>query len=154
MNLKKSIGILIAALALCHSAVLAYQRAETQSETPQNKQALPAQVEFITAEELKTKIAKNEPLTIVDLRAQASYEQSDQKIKGSFHGRVRKVVYRLRELPRDSEVITFCACAADQAAIIAAKALLTGGFKRVRVLKGGWNAWLAVNGQVEPKPRN
>ena len=151
MNVKKSIGILIMALATCETIAFSYQNAETASAKSQTKQgAVP--VEFITVEELKSKIAKNESLTIVDLRAQASFEQSNQTIKGAFHARVRKVVHRLRELPRDKEVVTFCACAADEAAILAAQALLGGGFKRVRVLKGGWNAWRAAGGQLQPKP--
>ena len=60
---------------------------------------------------------------------------------------------RLRDVPHDREIITYCACPADDAAILGARELLTNGFKRVRVLKGGWNAWLQAGGQVEPKPR-
>jgi rhodanese-related sulfurtransferase len=153
MRFKKLIGILIAAMAAFSTVSFAYQKADNPDVKPQSKQGLPVQVEFISPEELKTKIAKNEQLSIVDLRAQSSFEQSDQAIKGSFHARVRKVAYRLRELPRDREVITYCACPADEAAILAARSLLDHGFKRVRVLKGGWNAWLQAGGQVEPKPK-
>jgi 3-mercaptopyruvate sulfurtransferase SseA len=32
-----------------------------------------------------------------------------------------------------------------------AQSLLDRGFKSVKALKGGWNAWLASGGQVEPK---
>jgi rhodanese-related sulfurtransferase len=51
------------------------------------------------------------------------------------------------------EVVTYCECPADEAAIIGARSLLTNGFKRVRVLKGGWNAWLKAGGQLKPRPR-
>lgn len=154
MTFKKSIGILIVTLAVCETMAFAYQQTESPSVRTRSKKGVPGPVEFITPEELKAKIAKNEPLSIVDLRAQAAFEQSDQKIKGALHSRVRKVAHRLRELPRDREVITYCACSADQAAILAARALVANGFRRVRVLKGGWNAWLAVNGQVQPKPKS
>ncbi len=30
--------------------------------------------------------------------------------------------------------------------------LKQNGFKDVRALKGGWNAWLEAKGQTEPKP--
>jgi rhodanese-related sulfurtransferase len=159
MRLKKSIGILIAALALGDTVGFAYQSSETPSQSiippagPRSKKGTLGPVDFISAEELKTKIAKNENLSIIDLRAQASFEQSDQKIKGALHSRVRKVAYRLREIPRDREVITYCACPADEAAVLAARALLANGFKRVRVLKGGWNAWRAASGQTQPKPK-
>jgi rhodanese-related sulfurtransferase len=120
---------------------------------PQSKQRPPAAVEFITPEELKSKIAANESIAIVDLRGSSSLEQSDSMIKGSIHSQVRKVAYRLREIPRDREVVTYCACPADEAAIIGARSLMANGFKRVRVLKGGWNAWLQAGGQVQPRPK-
>ena len=110
-------------------------------------------VEFIAPEELKAKIANNETVYIVDLRGPSAYAQADKTINGAVHTKVRRVVYRLRELPRDREVITYCACPADEAAIIGARSLLANGFKRVRVLKGGWNAWLQAGGQVRPRPR-
>jgi len=119
---------------------------------PNTKPVAPSAVEFIMPEELKTKIAGNEAVAIVDVRG-ASIEQGDSMIKGSVHSQVRKVAYRLREVPRDREVVTYCSCPADEAAIIAAKSLLANGFKRVRVLKGGWNAWLKAGGQVQPRPK-
>ncbi|SRR6266404_7317419 len=154
MKFKKWIAILAAvALPACETMTFAYQKLDLQDIKPQSKQEQPVQVEFITPDELKAKIAKNEPLAIVDLRSQSSYEQSDKTIKGSIYTRVRKVASRLREIPRDREVITYCACPADEAAILAARSLLANGFKRVRVLKGGWNAWLQADGQLQPRSR-
>jgi rhodanese-related sulfurtransferase len=139
-------------VAACGTIAFAYQKPDPQRENPQGKQVQPAAVEFITAEELKAKIAKNEPLAILDLRAESAYSQSNKTIKGSLHTKVRKVVSRLRDAPRDKEVITYCACPSDEAAAIAARSLTASGFKRVRVLKGGWNAWLQAGGQVQPRP--
>lgn len=153
MRFKECFCVLAAALVVCETMTFAYQKVDLSGIKPQSKQEQVAQVEFIAPEELKTKIAKNEAVAIVDLRSQSSYEQGDKTIKGSLHTRVRKVANRLRELPRDREVITYCACPADQAAIVAAQALLGNGFKRVRVLKGGWNAWLQAGGPVQPRPK-
>jgi rhodanese-related sulfurtransferase len=152
MRLRKRIAVVILAVAACVTITFAYQKPDTQREKSQGKQDQPAAVEFITAEELKAKIAKNEPLAILDLRAESAYSQSNKTIKGSLHTKVRKVVTRLRDAPRDKEIITYCACPADEAAAIAARSLTASGFKRVRVLKGGWNAWLQAGGQVEPRP--
>jgi rhodanese-related sulfurtransferase len=154
MNFKRRINFLAAALVVFQTMAFAYQKVDLPGVKPPDKQGQVFQIEFITPEELKTKIAKNEPLAILDLRSQDSYEQSDRTIKGSLHTRVRKVASRLREVARDKEVITYCACPADEAAILAARALLTNGFTRVRVLKGGWNAWLQAGGPVQPKPRS
>ena len=115
--------------------------------------------EVITAEELKTKMDKNEPVTIIDVRSTDSYIDSSNKIRGAIHVKVRRLRYRLtmpplKNVPRDREVITYCACPSDEASIAAAKVLSDAGFKRVRVLKGGWRGWLKTNGPVESKPRN
>ena len=114
--------------------------------------------EFITAEELKAKLARNESITIIDVRDTSSYVGSDSKIKGSIHLKVRRLYYRLsfpplKNVPRDSEVVTYCACPNDEASLHAAQILSDAGFKRARVLKGGWRMWLKANGQMEPRPK-
>jgi rhodanese-related sulfurtransferase len=153
MRFKKCFGVLWAALVVCETMTFAYQNVDLSGIKRPSKQEQLVPVEFITPEELKTKMAKNEPVAIVDLRSQDSYEQSDKTIKGSLHTRVRKVANRLREIPRENEIITYCACPADEAATLAARELLANGFKRVRVLKGGWNAWLQAGGPVQLKPK-
>jgi len=110
-------------------------------------------VQFITADELKTKLAKNEPVTIIDVRG--SVTDDVNKIKGAIFVRLRKLKYRLglpplRDVPRNREVVTYCACPNDEASISAAHMLMESGFKRVRVLKGGWLTWRKINGQIEP----
>lgn len=152
MRLKKRIAVVILAVAVCGTITFAHQKPDAQREKSPGKPEQPATIEFITAEELKVKIANNEPLAILDLRAESAYSQSNNTIKGSLHTKVRKVVTRLRDAPRDKEIITYCACPSDEAAAIAARSLMASGFKRVRVLKGGWNAWLQAGGQVEPRP--
>jgi rhodanese-related sulfurtransferase len=154
MKLKNWIALVAAALAVSESMTFAYQRVDLPRIKPQTKVEQVDQVGFITPEELKTKIEKNETIAILDLRGSTVYAQSDSKIKGAVHAKVRRAVYRLRALPRDTEVITYCACPADEAAAIGAQQLLAGGFKRVRVLKGGWNGWLQAGGQVQPKLRS
>jgi rhodanese-related sulfurtransferase len=121
-------------------------------------QTKPPEIERITAEEMKAKLAKNEVVTIVDLREANTFEQSADMIKGALHMKERKLRYRLsfapfKELPRDREIITYCACPSDEIAIRAAQIFLEAGFKRVRVLKGGWQAWIKVGGPVESKPK-
>lgn len=124
----------------------------------QVKPEQPREIERITAEELKAKLAKNEPVMIIDLRAVDSFITSPSKIKGSIHMKARRLSYRLgfspfKDLPRDREIVTYCACPSDEISIRAAHVLLDAGFKRVRVLKGGWQAWLKAGGQLESKPK-
>lgn len=115
-------------------------------------------VAYITADELKTKMASNEPVTIIDVRSSEGYAASTTTIKGAFHFKLRKLKSRLsyaplKDVPRDQEIVTYCACPRDQSSISAAQVLLANGFKRVRVLQGGWHEWLRVNGPVQPKTR-
>jgi rhodanese-related sulfurtransferase len=112
----------------------------------------------MSAEELKSKLERNEPLTIIDVRSAGTYASSDNKIRGAIHVKLRKLRYRLgfaplKDVPRDREIVTYCACPGDESSNRAAQILSEAGFQRVRVLKGGWQAWLAVRGQVEPRPR-
>lgn len=116
------------------------------------------EVELITAEELKTKVSRNVPITIIDVRATDSYADSSEKIKGAIHVKLRRLKARLnypplKDVPRDQEVVTYCSCPSEESSISAAKILLQSGFKRVRALKGGWQEWLKTNGQIEAKPK-
>ena len=113
-------------------------------------------VSFITAEEVKAKMAANQPLTIIDVRGSEGFAASTTTIKGSLHFKVRRLKYRLaykplKDIPKDREIVTYCACPKDESSISAAQIFQAGGFTRVRVLQGGWNEWLRVSGPVEPK---
>jgi rhodanese-related sulfurtransferase len=117
-----------------------------------------SQVPRMSAEELKAKLSRNEAVTVLDVRATDSYVNSSNRIRGSIHVKLRRLEFRLtlpplRDVPRDSEVITYCACPHDEASIRAAQILIDAGFKRVHVLDGGWQAWLRANGQVEARPK-
>ena len=120
-------------------------------------QTTPA-VEMITAEELKAKLASNQSVTIIDVRGGESYAAASSTIKGAIHFKVRKIKSRLKyaplkDLSKDQEIVTYCACPNDQSSIAAAQVLQASGFKRVRVLQGGWSQWLRANGPVEPRTR-
>jgi len=118
----------------------------------------PTGVDLITVEELKAKITANEPVVIIDVRGLESYANTDSKIKGALHVNVRKLKFRisfapLKDVPKDREVVTYCACPNEEAALKAAQVLLENGFKRVRALKGGWQEWQKAAGPTEPRPR-
>src|SRR5439155_508329 len=58
---------------------------QATSEAPK-----PPEFERITAEELKAKIARNEPVTILDVRSGDVYSRSDSKIRGAMFVRYRR----------------------------------------------------------------
>ena len=116
-------------------------------------------VQMISAEELKTKMTSNQPLMIIDVRSSEGYANSGNTMKGSIHFKLRRLKARLafpplKDLPKDREIITYCACPNDESSIAAAQILQANGFKRVRVLQGGWQEWLKAKGPVEPRARS
>jgi rhodanese-related sulfurtransferase len=115
-------------------------------------------VQMISAEELKAKVTANQPIMIIDVRSSEGYARSNTTVKGALHFKVRKLKSRLafapwKDLPKDREIVTYCACPKDESSIAAAQILQASGFKRVRVLQGGWQEWLKANGPVEPRAK-
>ena len=113
-------------------------------------------VAMISADELKAKVTSNQPVTIIDVRSSEGYAAATTTVKGAIHFKLRKLKSRLtfaplKDLPKDREIVTYCACPKDQSSIAAAQILQAAGFKRVRVLQGGWQEWLRANGPVEPR---
>jgi rhodanese-related sulfurtransferase len=126
------------------------------SEKPLRAHAQRPAVPFITAEELIAKMNNNDSVTIIDVRGAEGYAASQTTIKGAFHFKLRRIKSRLKyaplkDLPKDREIVTYCACPADESSISAAQTLQEAGFTRVRVLKGGWTEWLKAKGPVQPK---
>lgn len=114
--------------------------------------------EFITAQQLKQRLAGNQAITVIDVRDTKTYISSP-KIKGSLYFKLRRLPYRLtmpplKDLPRDREVVTYCSCPHDESSIHAAQIFLEAGFTHVHVLQGGWQMWLKVDGPTEPRPKS
>ena len=115
-------------------------------------------IQMISAEELKTKLTDNQAIMIIDVRSSEGYANSNKTVKGALHFKLRKLKSRLafapfKDLSKDREIVTYCACPNDESSIEAAQILQASGFKRVSVLKGGWQSWLKANGPVEPRTK-
>ena len=144
MTMKTCKRLIILAFIIAASSGLTY------SQTPN--------VEMISAEELKSKVTSNQPVTIIDVRSSQGYSAATTTVKGAIHFKLRKLKYRLaypplKNIPKDREVVTYCACPKDESSIAAAQILQANGFKRVKVLQGGWQEWLRASGPVEPRPK-
>jgi rhodanese-related sulfurtransferase len=53
------------------------------------------------------------------------------------------------ELPRDTEVVVYCACPNEVSAAQVARQLRRAGFVHVRPLMGGIDAWIAAGLPIE-----
>ena len=116
------------------------------AQTPPAPQ-LPAR---LSAAELLERLARGAPLLIIDVRDRRDYDSSSERIRGARRIPLAEIERAAGQLPPHLEIVTYCACQGDGASLRAAILLRRRGFN-VRVLEGGWQAWLRANGPVEPR---
>jgi len=105
-------------------------------------------VSRLTVQEMMDKLASGEDPMIIDLRSRADrVEQAG--IPGSLPMTLEELVARERDLPRDRDVILYCACPRDAASVQGALLLRKLGFTRVWPLAGGIEAWRAIASETE-----
>jgi membrane protein DedA with SNARE-associated domain/rhodanese-related sulfurtransferase len=93
--------------------------------------------------------AGHEPL-VVDVRTPTARAMQPRRIPGAVHVTLQDFDEHVKDLPRDREIILYCTCPNEASAAQIAKMLLDSGFKRVRPLLGGLDAWIAAGHPVEP----
>ncbi|GKS59590.1 membrane protein [Nitrospira sp.] len=100
-------------------------------------------VSRISADELWTRFADGEPLTLIDVR-QLSSDTETPAIPQAIRLSIDDLTHRYAELPHDRDLVIYCGCPADAAGAHAALVLQRKGLARVRVLAGGIEAWRSV----------
>jgi len=98
----------------------------------------------LTAQQVTEKITAGEDPLIIDLRPVGD-RQEIAGIPGSLTRSLEELIAGHRDLPRDRDVILYCACPKDAASIQAAWRLREKGLTRVWPLAGGIEAWHAVS---------
>ena len=86
---------------------------------------------------------------IVDVRSPTARTLEPRWIPGAIHVPIDAVGRHVRDLPRDRDIILYCTCPNEASAARVAKILLSHGFKKVRPLLGGLDAWIAAGHSVE-----
>ena len=93
---------------------------------------------------------------VIDVRSATARALEPRWIPGALNISLSEVGQRLKDLPRDRDIIVYCTCPSEASAARVAKVLMNHGFKRVRPLHGGLDAWLAAGYVVvtttEPEP--
>ena len=105
----------------------------------------------VSSEELKAMIANGEGPLIVDVRSLSSQKQG--RIPGAvwIDSNAFDESLRARGLHQHitREIIVYCACPNEASAAVVAKKLMRAGFKRVRPLAGGIEAWVERGYDIE-----
>jgi membrane protein DedA with SNARE-associated domain/rhodanese-related sulfurtransferase len=84
---------------------------------------------------------------IVDVRSQVARE--DGRIPGAIATLGDVLAPELIAHPKDALIVVYCACPNDASAVLAARKLLERGFRNVRPLAGGIDAWTAAGRTLE-----
>ena len=105
----------------------------------------------VSVEELNAMLVNREQPLIVDVRSLSSQEQG--RIPGAIgvDSQAFESSLQAHDLSErmTQEVILYCACPNEASAAAVAKKLMRAGFRRVRPLKGGIDAWIAKGYLVE-----
>ena len=81
---------------------------------------------------------------IVDVRSSTARALDPRGIPGALYIPMDNVAQHLVDLPRDGDIILYCACPSEATAARVAQLLMKHGFKKVRPLHGGLDAWVAA----------
>jgi membrane protein DedA with SNARE-associated domain/rhodanese-related sulfurtransferase len=84
-----------------------------------------------------------EPI-VVDVRSATARALEPNWIPGALHVPLEEIAAQMKDLPRDRDIILYCACPSEASAARVARVLMSHGFKKVRPLRGGLDAWRAA----------
>ncbi len=107
--------------------------------------------DFMTPQDLKKAIDEHatKDIVIVDTSAQPIWE--DEHIPGAVDFPYSKNITAPVPLPREKTLVIYCACKDDEDSKDVARQLSLIGYRKVKVLEGGWFKWLALKYQTESK---
>ena len=102
----------------------------------------------VTVDELRQMMDAETRSLILDVRSPLTQSVSG-RIPGARAVDMSRIAEGLDGVATDGDVIVYCACPNEASAVKVAKALMQLGFKRVRPLHGGIDAWIAAGHEVE-----
>jgi rhodanese-related sulfurtransferase len=103
----------------------------------------------ISAEELLARLEAGQPVTVLDVRNDEDWGRSGVKARGAV--RVGHDRLPPGPLPKDRLTVAYCTCPHDAGAVLVAQQLQAQGFRQAYALRGGFDAWRAAGGPVEPR---
>ena len=102
----------------------------------------------VDVDELRALMDAERAATVIDVRSPMAQALTG-RIPGAITVDPQNMRVDLLAIEPENEVIVYCACPNEYTAAKVAKVLLQHGFKRVRPLQGGLDAWIAAGHQVE-----
>ena len=102
----------------------------------------------VSVDQLREMMEKNAVQALVDVRS-AITQEATGKIPGARAIDMQNIAAGFEGVPVDGEVIVYCACPNEATAVKVAQKLQKLGFKRIRPLLGGIDAWIEAGLEVE-----
>ena len=89
---------------------------------------------------------------VVDVRTTTARTVEPRQIPGSLHVPLEAFDLHVGDLPHDRDIVLYCTCPNEASAAQVAKLLMDRGYRRVRPLHGGLDAWIAAGYRIESLP--
>jgi membrane protein DedA with SNARE-associated domain/rhodanese-related sulfurtransferase len=105
----------------------------------------------ITVAELRKLIDDDEAIVILDVRAEEDRLRGGV-IPGAIAAHPDDIDPDTIDCDRDAEIIIYCACPNEASAALAARHLKDAGFRRIRPLLGGIDAWIDAGYPTDATP--
>ena len=102
----------------------------------------------VTVHELRKLIEDQLVVALVDVRSPLT-QAATGRIPGARAIDMKKIAEGFEGVPVEGEVIVYCACPNEATAVKVAEKLKKVGFKRIRPLLGGIDAWIEAGHEVE-----
>jgi membrane protein DedA with SNARE-associated domain/rhodanese-related sulfurtransferase len=139
LNALGEIGGLIALVAIAaYLAVKAWERAAFARQLKMDR---------ISVEELAALMLADPVPVILDVRTPEARAR-DGVIPGALSAHPSDMHPSLSGLNKESEIVIYCACPNEASAAVAASHLKKAGFRKIRPLRGGIDAWLKAGHQL------
>jgi membrane protein DedA with SNARE-associated domain/rhodanese-related sulfurtransferase len=106
----------------------------------------------ISAAELYQLIQSGTAPLIVDVRSATAHALDPRTVPGALRVTLAEAEKHLQQLPRDREIVLYCTCPNEASAAQVARLLMSHGFRHVRPLHGGLDAWVDAGYAVEVHP--
>ncbi len=103
----------------------------------------------ITVDELRGLIDEGRKILILDVRPKEARTQHGI-IPGAVPAHPEDIDPVVTTYSRELEIVVYCACPNEASAAVAANHLKQAGFKKIRPLLGGIDAWVQAGQPVEP----
>ena len=103
----------------------------------------------VSVDELYGMMNRGEDPMVLDVRSRAHRTLDGRSIPGALAVDLDNLDSTLAEIPRDREVVVYCACPNEASAVRIALLLRERGIHRVRPLAGGIDAWVAAGMEID-----